>query len=312
MSIAVLMATYNGETYLEAQIESLVKQSYQDFTVYVHDDGSKDRTVQILEKYVEQYPEKFILLRYAALKSAKKNFFSLLKEVEADYYMFCDQDDIWLPDKIEKSFQLLKETEKVKQNRPCLVFTDLRVVDKKLDTLSESFMDSWKIDPERYEFNNLLRSNIAPGCTMVFNRKCRDMAIQIKSISNFEMHDHLMILLAKLCGEVKYLNQRTILYRQHENNELGAIKRSKNEWIKEKVSNLLNGTQLSSSYKTIDSERKVINELCAFPDVVPEYEEMMKDLKNLEYMDKIERMKIFHKYKLLKRNWKDRWKIILV
>ena len=108
MSIAVLMATYNGETYLEAQIESLLKQTYRDFIVYAHDDGSKDKTMQVLEKYVEQYPDKFRLLRYAALKSAKKNFFSLLKKVEADYYMFCDQDDIWLPEKIENSFRLLK------------------------------------------------------------------------------------------------------------------------------------------------------------------------------------------------------------
>ena len=312
MNIAILLATYNGEKYLPEQLNSLFLQTFTDFVVFVHDDGSSDGTMEILKKYEHNNPEKLRILTYAGTGGARNNFYSLIERVDADYYMFCDQDDFWLPEKIENSFRLLKETENEKQNHPCLVFTDLRVVDKELNTLSESFMESWKIEPERYEFHDLLRSNIAPGCTMIFNRKCRDMAIQIKDINNFEMHDHLMILLAKMCGEAKFLDQRTILYRQHENNELGAFKRSKSEWIREKLTNLLKGTQLTSSYKTIDNERKVIKELCAFPDAVPEYKEMMKDLQRLEQVNKIERMKIFYKYKLLNRSWKDRWKIVLV
>ena len=312
MNIAILLATYNGEKYLAEQLNSLLSQTYTDFAVFIHDDGSSDRTVEILREFEQNNPQKIRILTYAGTGGARNNFYSLLQRVEADYYMFCDQDDIWLPEKIESSLRLLKETENENKNRPCLVFTDLRVVDKNLNTLSESFMESWKIEPERYEFHDLLRSNIAPGCTMNFNRKCREMAIQIKDIDSFEMHDHLMILIAKLCGEVKYLNQKTILYRQHENNELGAFGRTKGEWTREKVSNLLKGTQLASSYKTIDNERRVISEMCSFHDVVPEYGKMMEDLQSLEYVNKIERMRIFHKYKLLKRNWKDRWKIILV
>ena len=99
-SIAILMATYNGETYLKEQIDSLLAQTCQDWHLYVHDDGSKDGTVAIVKGYAEQYPEKVTLLDYPPQGGPCKNFLSMMEKVEAPYYMFCDQDDVWMPEKL--------------------------------------------------------------------------------------------------------------------------------------------------------------------------------------------------------------------
>ncbi len=312
MSLAVLLATYNGERYLKEQIDSLLSQTYNDFIVYIHDDGSSDKTVEILSKYEQNNPGKIRILTYAGTGGARNNFFSLLQRVEADYYMFCDQDDVWLPDKIEISFKTLSELERNNPDRPALVFTDLIVVDHDLRIQADSFMAIWKYIPEEYKLNNLLRSNIAPGCTIICNKPCRDIAVQIKNIDNFEMHDHLLMLVAKLCGETRFLNRRTILYRQHENNTLGAYGKSRKKWLEEKIKNVMTGTQIKSSYKTIENQRKVISELTSIPYALPQYKQMMEDLGRLSKSDKIERIKIYRRYKLLKNDWKDRWKIILV
>ena len=99
-NIAILLATYNGGKYIKSLLDSLLNQSYQNFVCYIHDDGSTDDTFEVCRNYSWRYPEKFRILYYGHCGGAKENFFSMVKNVEEPYLMFCDQDDIWHDNKL--------------------------------------------------------------------------------------------------------------------------------------------------------------------------------------------------------------------
>ena len=102
MKVAILLATYNGEKYLRAQLDSLYAQSYRDWKLYVNDDGSTDGTLTILQEYAQRYGNIDLQVNEHSLRSLR-NFMDLLRRAEADYYIFSDQDDVWMPEKVEKS-----------------------------------------------------------------------------------------------------------------------------------------------------------------------------------------------------------------
>lgn len=132
--VDVLLATYNGEKYLKEQIDSILNQTYQNINLIISDDNSNDSTRKILEEYKKIDNRIKIYLQDKNLGYIK-NFEFLLTKVESNYYMLSDQDDVWLPEKIEKSMKTLKE------KNADLVFGDLEVVDEKLNTIYPSFGD---------------------------------------------------------------------------------------------------------------------------------------------------------------------------
>ena len=109
--VAILLATYNGEKFLVEQLDSLMSQSFKDFNVYVHDDGSTDSTCQILDQFCSRYDNIFLLDDPQNNRGAKGSFEWLLENVESNYYMFCDQDDFWLKDKVTNTLTKLREIE---------------------------------------------------------------------------------------------------------------------------------------------------------------------------------------------------------
>ena len=154
-TIAILLSTYNGGKYLEDQLCSLVSQSAEKFHIYIRDDGSNDNTKEIILKFIQRY-KNCTLLESNNNLGAANSFMEMLLQVKADYYMFCDQDDIWLKDKIMNSYNYLKAIEDKKGIIPLLVFTDAKVVDANLNTISDSFIKTSGI---RTDFinNKLLR-----------------------------------------------------------------------------------------------------------------------------------------------------------
>ena len=137
--IAILMSTYNGEKYLREQIESLFVQTEKGWKLYVRDDGSKDSTMEILSEYEQRYPNKVCVVRDIPQNlGAGESFMHLLGVTDAEYYMFSDQDDVWMPDKIERTYSKLLSLEKqYGSNIGIGVFTDLTLVDAELNVGEE-------------------------------------------------------------------------------------------------------------------------------------------------------------------------------
>ena len=176
--IDILLATYNGELYIDAQLKSLFEQSFQNFNLIIRDDGSKDRTLEIIHQYQELYPEriKVITDNDRGLGPAG-NFGRLMKYSTASYIMFCDQDDIWLENKIEKTFNTIKKMEEeYGVDCPILVHSDLIVVDKNLEVIQQSMSKGQKLESHQNEFHQLLIQNNITGCTMMINQSLLNLS----------------------------------------------------------------------------------------------------------------------------------------
>ena len=220
--VEILLATYNGEAYLREQLESIVNQDYEDWVVRACDDASTDGTYNILKEYQEKYPDKFILVRNErGFGSAKRNFMNLMKHSTCDYIMCCDQDDVWLPNKISLTLQEMQENEQ--GDMPVLVHTDLKVVDANLNVLSESFFEHSNFRKE-FELNEILIQNFVTGCTMMMNRPMMTLMSRVDDCDRILMHDWIASILATSVGKVAFVDIPTMLYRQHAVNSVGAKK----------------------------------------------------------------------------------------
>lgn len=227
--IAILLAAYNGVQYLAEQLDSLLAQTNQDWITYIHDDGSTDGTVAVIDDYVARYPQKFVKIEGKSTGGAKQNFFYLLSAVDAPYLMCCDQDDVWLPEKVEVTYQAMKELEKEEagDKKPLLVFTELRVVDGRLQTIAERMSDIQQLECTRNRVEDIAVQNYVTGCTMMINRRLREMLngrsashkLDMKAVI---MHDWWCALIAAEFGKMKFIDRPQILYRQHGDNSVGA------------------------------------------------------------------------------------------
>ena len=227
--LAILLATYNGEAYLEQQLQSLYHQTYKDWSLYVHDDGSTDKTLQILHSYVQQY-DNISILEYESQKGPANNFLSLLQRVDADYYMFCDQDDVWLDHKIEMSIMNMKELEAQTPSAPIVICSDLHIVDKDLNITSQSYWEHAGIYPQFIKsFDECAASSVATGCTMLFNYAAK--LATIFPAKNAAMHDAWITLCTlKRHGVLYGIDLQLVLYRQHNANCLGATDTGVNQF----------------------------------------------------------------------------------
>lgn len=220
--ITVLMATYNGSSYVREMIDSVLAQDYTDFRLVLSDDCSKDDTAQILEEYAQKYPNRVTHYRSGLrFGNAQSHFMYLLQHFhDTPYMMFCDQDDYWHPDKMSKTFRKMQEIEK--EGMPAMVHTDLRVVDGGLKEMDPSFMHFSKLRGDRLALNQLLVQNVVTGCTMMVNKALAELACSRMPKERILMHDWWLALIASAMGTTGYLDEATIDYRQHGNNVVGA------------------------------------------------------------------------------------------
>jgi glycosyltransferase involved in cell wall biosynthesis len=219
--VEILMSTHNGERFLAEQIDSLIAQTYENWHLIVRDDASRDSSVEIVKEYCRRYPDRITLVgSEEGQLGACLGFASILKHTTADYLMFCDQDDVWLPQKVELSLNRVLEMEKENPGVPVLVFTDLTVVDEELRVLSDSFWRYQRIDPRHTSPRLLIFDNVATGCTTMFNRRLKEIAEPVPAEA--VMHDWWFALVCSLRGKLGFVNESTILYRQHGRNDLGA------------------------------------------------------------------------------------------
>jgi glycosyltransferase involved in cell wall biosynthesis len=216
--ITVLVSTYDGKKYLKEQLESLYNQNCKDIKIIARDDTSTDSTLNVLQSY------NIKILQSRENLGAKGSFIELLgyavENTNSEYFMFCDQDDIWEKDKIEKTLNKMKEMEKRYEDIPLLVHTDLKVVDANLNNINDSFWDYEQIDPKINQFSRLLVQNTITGCTVMINKKLAQLCLPMPL--DAIMHDWWIGLVASQFGKIGYVEGSTIKYRQHRNNVIGS------------------------------------------------------------------------------------------
>ena len=224
--IDILLSTYNGEHFLKKQIDSILSQSYTEWRLLIRDDASSDATLSILKNYQREYPQKITLLsdNIDTNLGVIKSFEYLLNKSDSKYIMFCDQDDIWLPNKIEVTLDAIKELESIHSTEtPIAIHSDLILIDENDKILHNSFWQFANINPKLLNTNIkfLAISNSATGCTIMINQALKKLILPFPS--KVYMHDMLIALTACRYGILHPIYQPTMLYRQHGNNTIGAI-----------------------------------------------------------------------------------------
>lgn len=218
--IEILMATYNGERFLAEQIDSLLSQTVKDFQILIHDDASSDRTSEIIQDYASRYPLQIrCIVDGVQCGSAVKNFLHLTEYATAEYVMYCDQDDVWLPDKIAISLDAMKKAEaRLGKDFPILVFADCTPVDVNLNPQK---MTKSMVSQQSLTMNRLLVQNCVSGCVMMCNRALYSL------LGSYDqailMHDWWAALIAAAMGEIVFIPKEVMLYRQHGGNSVGAV-----------------------------------------------------------------------------------------
>lgn len=213
-AVQVLLSTYNGERYLEPQLQSLFEQDHPELQVLARDDGSRDGGWEILRKHTASG-------RLAAVRGENlgvaRSYFWLLRYSDpgAEYVAFADQDDVWLADKVSRALRLLRP---FGAEQPAMYCSRLTLVDESLEPVGRSLL------PGRGpSFENALVQNIATGCTMVLNRAARELLLR-ELPRAVPMHDWWAYLVLSAFGEVVYDPEPRILYRQHAGNVVGAAR----------------------------------------------------------------------------------------
>nr|WP_299241740.1 glycosyltransferase family 2 protein [uncultured Halomonas sp.] len=221
--IDVILTTYEGESYLAEQLDSLLAQRDVSFQVLICDDGSTDRTQKILYSYVESLPGKIKILPIKERLGVKDNFARLMAHSTAFHIAFCDQDDIWHEDKIKITFERMLEEEKRAPGVPILVHSDLRVVDSDGSVIADSFFDYQKLPKKVASLNEALVKNNVTGCTVMLNRAAIDIAMPIPDEAI--MHDWwIACKVIQAGGIISFIDRPLIDYRQHGANTIGAHK----------------------------------------------------------------------------------------
>ncbi len=227
--IDIVLASYNGADFIQQQIESIQACAGYDELVariLVVDDGSSDATLTIVSSLAKSDGKISFFAGGDSPLGVVGNFSRGLKLTCAPYVMFCDQDDVWLPNKIKLSLHAVVGVESsVGRHIPVLTYSDLKVVDSRLQVLADSFW-AYQGIPESWgeRFSQLLVQNVAAGCTMLFNRALVEKACPFPG--QIMMHDWWMLLVAHVFGKVVRQPQTLVLYRQHSSNQIGAKKLS--------------------------------------------------------------------------------------
>lgn len=223
--ICVLMGTYNGARFVRDQLWSIQEQTLSDWTILVRDDGSQDGTLEILLDCAKTDKRIRCVHDSHGRLGTVGNFGELMRiafEEGTDYVFFSDQDDVWASNKIADQLKYLTEMElRYGQMIPILAYSDLEVVSDELERIHPSFMTYQGLAHEsRDPLRVLLTQNFVTGCATAINRPL--MALAIPLPADVIMHDWWLALCAAACGQIGYLPNSTLRYRQHDSNQIGA------------------------------------------------------------------------------------------
>ena len=224
-STVVLLSSYNGSRYIRQQIQSIQSQSLSDWSLIVRDDGSTDSTYEIVASLAAE-DSRITLVDDQGNLGPWRSFGVLLAKaasLRADNIFLCDQDDVWLPDKMAMQLARLSSIASDGANRPALVHTDLTVVDKDLHTIAPSWHRFQRMSyNDKDPLRTLLIHNAVVGCTIAINRALLDIALPVP---HGVYHDWWLAACAAAFGTIEMVKQPAVLYRQHSTNVVGAAHR---------------------------------------------------------------------------------------
>ncbi|MFM7847416.1 MAG: glycosyltransferase family 2 protein [Rubrivivax sp.] len=215
--MAILLCTYQAQRFLAEQLQSIHTQNWPSWKVWASDDGSTDQTLEILRDHGSRWGAQRLHLQRGPCKGSTANFLSLacMPEIDAECFAFCDQDDVWHPDKLERALQWLQT---VPADIPALYCSRTVLVDEHNRTIGHSHL--FQRSPG---FRNALVQSIAGGNTMVLNRAARELLLSAGPEVEAITHDWWTYMLVTGCGgRVHYDAEPTVRYRQHGRNQFGS------------------------------------------------------------------------------------------
>ena len=216
--ICVVLSTYNGERYLSEQLDSLLRQTVYIDRIHIRDDGSIDSTRDIIKHYAASYPN--ITFEFGNNLGWRESFPVALADCEGyERYAFCDQDDVWLPQKLERAISVLDGI--CEDSEPCIYAGNVVVSDK--DLIPKFTFNREPKDIETRDLpHTLTYDDMAGGLTYVFNSMARKMLLDCPTLG-LTGHDRLLMLICKVYGRIAYDFESYVLYRQHESNVYGCL-----------------------------------------------------------------------------------------
>lgn len=223
--ISVALCTYNGERFLEAQLASVALQTRRPDEVVVCDDASTDRTVDVVRRFVMRHELPIRLYENDANLGSTKNFEKAISLARFDIIALCDQDDVWDRDKLARA-----EDAMLTSNLGA-IFSDAEVVDENLHPQGYTMWQSIRFgadDQARFQrgraFEVLLRRNVVTGTTFAFRARIRDIVLPIPERW---IHDGWIAILVAATGTIGMLDNSTVWYRQHADNQIGGVRSSR-------------------------------------------------------------------------------------
>lgn len=208
VSVSVALATYNGEKYIEEQIRSILRNLELQDEIIVSDDGSTDRTIEI----IKAIDDPRVMIIEGPGEGVIKNFENAIRNCGGRYIFLCDQDDVWANDKVEKVVKTFLDT------KAPVVVHDCRIVNEKLEVIEDSFFAFRNSGPGK--FKNLMK-NTYIGCCMAFDAAMKDSILPIPA--DIEMHDQWIGIIGDNLGENVFIKDKLIDYRRHENTASDAF-----------------------------------------------------------------------------------------
>jgi glycosyltransferase involved in cell wall biosynthesis len=282
--VSIALAVYNGEKYLSQLLASLEQQTIKPFELVVLDDCSSDNSIKI----IREFPLSFTKRIYSNEKNQGPvfTFRKLAQLCKGEFIAFCDQDDIWLPQKIELSLSSIK---KLETDLAAIVFSDLRVIDEEGKLLHNSFFKLRSTKPGKFSLADILFGNIVTGCASIINRA---MASELARMPlNAMMYDHWAALIGYSFGKHSFINEPLILYRAHGTNvtdkhKASFVKNFINE-LKNKPAYLQKNIQQATEFRNLYADQLNAKNLKTFDSFIALkqrpffYKRFMRDKRSL-------------------------------
>ena len=219
--IEVILPTFNGAFYLREQVASIAQQTLRPARLLLRDDGSSDETCKIILELAQEYGAWITILPSKGNLGCAANVSCLLEATSAPYVALADQDDVWLPEKLEVAYREMCSVESRRGSEcPVLVHSDLRLVGKNLEDLGDVFTQKQLINPSCVRPSEIALTNVVTGCTVLCNRSLLKRALPVPAAAL--VHDWWLALVASVFGHIHFHSSSLILYRQHGANSIGA------------------------------------------------------------------------------------------